>query len=170
MRLDGKSAIMTDGAATTIGEIHIKSMRTILLITTVLTVLMMLWPSDVYAAGGIGFAQAEEGTWYCRGDDPIATLNCAQRKCGVDAKGRECVRTRWCDAAGWSGLMTVFLLDFHSTEIICGAPTETALRAGLRAFCAGNEYAQSCSIFLVVDPDGKERELTDESFPGPKAN
>ena len=118
---------------------------------TMLIVLVMLWPgADVLAAGGIGFAQAEEGTWYCWGDNPVATLNWARRKCRTGAEGQKCFRTKWCYGPGWSGLMTVFLSEFHSTEIICGAPSETALRSGLKAFCAGNEIAQSCSIFLLI--------------------
>ena len=198
MRLDRKTAVLTDGsfsickriaerltrddtqvliadlnehdAVATVGGIFIRSMRTILSIASMLTVFIMLWSGDLHAADGIGFAQAEEGTWYCRGDDPVATLDCARRKCRAQSGGQECFQTKWCGAAGWSGLMGVFLSEFHSTEIICGAPSEAALRAGLKAFCAGSEYAQSRSIFLLVDPDGKKSELLDESFPGPKAN
>ncbi len=145
-------------------------MPTLWTVATVLTGLMMLWPGAAHAADGIGFAQAEEGTWYCRGDNPVTTLDCARRKCRTEAGGQQCFRTKWCYGAGWSGLMTVFLTEFHSTEIVCGAPSEAALRAALKAFCAGNEYAVSCSIFLLIDAEGKEQSLSGTSFPGPKAN
>ncbi len=131
--------------------------------------LLMLLPAGAQAANGIGFAQAEEGTWYCRGDDPVATLNCARKKCLADSGGQECYRTQWCFSARWTGLMTVFLPDFHSTEILCGAPSKRALTAGLKAFCADNKNATDCSVFLIIDPAGKKYDISDVNFRGPKA-
>jgi len=130
--------------------------------------LFMMSPA-AHAASGIGFAQAEEGTWYCKGDDPVAALKCAAKKCEAEAAGQGCVRTKWCFNARWSGFMTVFLPDFHSTEIICGAPDRQALHAAFKAYCAGNKYALNCSLSIMIDPSGKELEITDAEFPGPKA-
>ncbi len=134
-----------------------------------LTIILLL-PNSLYAAEGIGFAQAEEGTWYCTGDNPVNTLNCAREKCKAEADGQGCYRTRWCYGGGWSGLMTVFLSDFHVTEIICGAPSQEALKAALVAFCNGNEYATECSISLTIDPTGKEQEVLGADMPGPAGN
>lgn len=54
---------------------------------------------------GIGFAQAEEGTWWCREADAGMALGCALDKCRKESNGQDCVATRWCTPAGWSGLM-----------------------------------------------------------------
>ncbi len=108
---------------------------------------------------GIGFAQAEEGTWYCRGDNTVATLDCARAACVAGASGQDCYRTAWCYPAQWGGLMTVWLGEFHSTQIICGAPSQEALQQAMEAFCTGNPYAVSCDLFLVIDPDGAETEV-----------
>lgn len=120
------------------------------------------------AQQGIGFAQAEEGTWYCRGDNATATLKCAQDKCRREASGQQCYRTRWCYGRGWSGLMTVWLSETHGTEILCGAPNRAALMSSLKAFCEGNEWARECSVSLVIDPEGKETETQDVTYRGGK--
>ena len=59
--------------------------------------------------------------------------------------------------------MTVWLGEFHSTQVICGAPSLEALEQALEAFCIGNLYAQSCDIFLTIDPDGLEKEYVRNS-------
>jgi len=108
---------------------------------------------------GIGFAQAEEGTWWCRGDNTVATLDCARAACVEEAGGQQCYRTAWCYPARWSGLMTVWLGESHATQIICGAPSRDALELALEAFCIGNIYAASCDMFLTIDPAGLEKEV-----------
>jgi hypothetical protein len=108
---------------------------------------------------GIGFAQAEEGIWYCRGGDPVQALNCAREKCRAEGSGQSCARTAWCYPARWTGVMVVWFDDFHATVPLCGAPSATALRAALKAVCAGSEGATSCSPLFVIDPDGKEHSL-----------
>lgn len=117
---------------------------------------------------GIGFAQAEEGTWSCRADDPVTALNCARDKCRKEGQGQECWRVRWCFPSGWSGLMVVWLGDIHTTEIMCGAPSRQAARAALTALCEGNEHADRCGILSVTDPDGKEEQLDEPEMPGGK--
>lgn len=115
---------------------------------------------------GIGFAQAEEGTWWCRGDNTIEALDCARARCDAEAGGQECLRTAWCYPAGWSGLMTIWLGEFHTTEIVCGAPSRGSLEAALAAFCIANPFAVSCDTFLLIDPEGNELDAF-LSFTGP---
>jgi hypothetical protein len=117
---------------------------------------------------GIGFAQAEEGTWLCRHELPEEALACARELCAEQAAGQDCWPTTWCFPAGWSGMMVVWLPDFHFTEALCGAPSETALTEALRSFCAEEESATNCDLFTIIDPDGNER-ASDISYPGPAA-
>jgi hypothetical protein len=56
--------------------------------------------------------------------------------------------------------MTVWTGEFHSTEIICGAPSRDALQQALEVFCNTNPYAERCDVFLFIDPDGVEEEMT----------
>lgn len=118
---------------------------------------------------GIGFVQAEEGTWFCRHEDLDEALSCAREHCAEQAPGQECWATNWCFPANWSGTMTVWLPDFHTTQVLCGAPTEKALTAALAALCAGDENATNCDVGLIVDPAGNERAVEGVSFPGPAA-
>jgi len=114
---------------------------------------------------GIGFAQAEEGTWWCRDGDPGKALSCALKKCASESGGQECHPTRWCLPAGWSGLMIVWLPEFHSTHIVCGLPGEPAVTAALTAICeAAPEYTR-CDLIRMIDPDGNETELAETIEP-----
>ena len=118
---------------------------------------------------GIGFAQAEAGAFLCRHEQPSEALACAREHCAEQAPGQECWPTAWCFPANWSEVLTVHLPDVQVTQVLCGAPTEGALTEGLRAFCAADEDATHCDFTLVVDPDGNERIVEGESFPGPAA-
>ena len=118
---------------------------------------------------GIGFAQAEEGTWLCRHEQPEEALACARELCAEQAPGQECWPTRWCFPSGWSGMMAVWLPDFHFTETLCGAPTEEALDEALKSFCIEEEGATHCDVTTVIDPEGNERVVDGRSFPGPAA-
>jgi hypothetical protein len=118
---------------------------------------------------GIGFAQAEEGTWWCNGARADTALECATRKCEAESGGQECRATRWCFPAGWTALMVVWLPEFHSTHVLCGMPGEEAATAAMRAICdAGDEFSQ-CDLVLTIDPDGKQSDLIGLSWPGPAA-
>ena len=77
-------------------------MRGISAIAAVIVMVMAVWPGAVHAASGIGFAQAKEGNWYCRGDDPVSVLNCARQKCRAKAGAQAYYRTKWCYGAGSS--------------------------------------------------------------------
>jgi len=116
---------------------------------------------------GIAFAQAEEGTWWCREEDPGKGLACALDKCRNEAPGQECHPTRWCLPAGWSGLMTVWLPEFHNTIALCGTSGEAALISALAALCADSPYVTRCTPFAMIDPDGNERPIDGLDWPGP---
>jgi hypothetical protein len=118
---------------------------------------------------GIGFAQAEEGTWLCRHEHPEEALACARELCSEQAPGQDCWPTAWCFPAGWSGMMVVWLPDFHFTETLCGAPSEAALVDALRTYCTAEEAATHCDLSTIVDPEGNERTVENQSFPGPAA-
>ncbi len=115
---------------------------------------------------GIGFAQAEEGTWLCRHEEASEALACAREHCLEEAPGQDCVQTAWCFPAGWSGTMTVWLADFHKTRVLCGMADEDTLRLMLAALCLTELEATHCDLTLTVDPDGNEREIADVSFEG----
>lgn len=116
---------------------------------------------------GIGFAQAEEGTWMCRAGDPVTALDCARDLCRAEAGGQDCYRTTWCFPAQWAGIVTVFTSDFHSNHAICGAPSLDGLLTMMRAVCDHSEGATSCSVGMVVDPDGAEVDAAQEWTPQP---
>jgi hypothetical protein len=116
---------------------------------------------------GIAFAQADEGTWWCRGGDAGKTLACALDKCRKGAPGQECLASRWCGLAGWSGLMVIWLPEFHSTVPLCGAASQAAVVAALKALCANDEVVTRCDLVSLIDPDGNEKAVEDISWPGP---
>ncbi len=108
---------------------------------------------------GIGYAQAEEGTWFCRAGDPVTALNCARDQCRAQAGGQDCYRTAWCFPAGWAGVVTVWTADFHSNRPLCGAPSLPALLDAMRALCSEAPEATACDAGLVTDPAGAAVEL-----------
>ena len=129
----------------------------------------LLAPQPALADGpvGIAFAQAEEGTFWCRDADLRRAFDCAQKRCVREAGGQECQVTRWCLPAGWSGLMVVWLPEFHATQIVCGLPDQAAVGGALRAVCdAGAEFTR-CDLVRTIDPDGADHEVSDTSWPGP---
>lgn len=114
---------------------------------------------------GIGFAQAEEGTWLCRHEDPTEALACASEHCAEQAPGQDCIPTAWCYPARWSGVMTIWLPDFHTTKALCGMDDEAALKDVLAVLCKSSKDATHCELTLIVDPDGNEL-VADVSFAG----
>lgn len=130
-------------------------------------VLTVLWrPAAADAPEGIGFAQAEEGTWWCHGETVGAALDCARQQCLAESGGQACHATRWCYPAGWSALMVVWLPEFHATHILCGMPGPEAAAAAMQAICeAGAEFSR-CDLVLHIDPDGKETDVSETSWPG----
>jgi hypothetical protein len=132
-------------------------------------VLLAAAPLQAAAADGppgVGFAQAEEGTWWCHGSSLGATLDCARQQCLAEAGGQDCVATRWCQPAGWSVLMVTWLPEFHATHVLCGMPGQEAAAAAAKAICeAGAEFSR-CDLALFIDPDGNEIAAEDTSWPG----
>jgi hypothetical protein len=124
-------------------------------------------PAKAEGPVGIAFAQAEEGTWWCRGGDAGKALSCALDKCKEGANGQECHATRWCGLAGWSALMIIWLPEHHSTTIVCGTPGEAAAIASLKALCDNDEVVTRCQPIGTIDPDGKEQRIEDLEWPGP---
>jgi hypothetical protein len=119
---------------------------------------------------GIGFAQAEEGTWWCQAMAAAPALDCARQKCEAESGGQECHATRWCYPAGWSALMVVWLPEFHSTHALCGMPGRDAAIAAMKAVCdAGSEFTQ-CDLVLTIDPDGTQDDTVGITWPGPAAS
>lgn len=116
---------------------------------------------------GIGFAQAEEGTWWCQNTDPGKGLACALDKCRKESSGQECHPTRWCLPAGWSGLMTVWLPEFHNTIVLCGTSGEAAVVAALEALCDDSPYVTRCTPFAMIDPQGNGRPIEGLDWLGP---
>jgi hypothetical protein len=114
---------------------------------------------------GIGFAQAEEGTWICRAGDPVTALNCARDLCRAGAGGQDCYRTAWCFPSGWSGVLTVWLSDFHANRPICGASTLPALLDVMLALCNEAEGATACDVGMVFDPVGTEIDVAQHWVP-----
>jgi hypothetical protein len=126
------------------------------------------WGQDG-APQGIGFAQAEEGTWLCRHERVEEALACARELCAEQSPGQTCWATAWCLPANWSGVMTIWLGDFHTNHVLCGAPSEAALEGALQAICAGDQSATYCDVILIVDPEGNERQVEGVRFAGPAA-
>lgn len=118
------------------------------------------------APAGIGFVQAEEGTWFCRDADAAKAFDCAARKCAAEGGGQDCHPTRWCFPAGWSGTMTVWLSEFHTTVPICGAPSGQAAREALKALCAGFDDGHRCDLTAIIDPEGKAEAIEGVVWPG----
>ncbi len=139
-------------------------------IALIVSLLVALAAATVPAAadpGGIGFAQAEEGTWWCFGNDPVKALDCARRKCEAEGHGQTCYRTRWCFPAGWSGLMTIWLPEFHNTIPLCGAAGQAALTEAFKALCANDEVVTRCDVTTIIDPDGRVTSHDDIGWAGP---
>jgi hypothetical protein len=110
---------------------------------------------------GIGFAQAEEGTWSCRAGDPVTALNCARDLCQAEGGGQACFRTTWCFPAGWAGVLTVWTADHHANHPICGMPSLEALLGAMRVFCDNAPDATACDVGMVTHPFGMRVEVAE---------
>ncbi|WP_421723895.1 hypothetical protein [Bauldia sp.] len=114
---------------------------------------------------GIGFAQAEEGTWWCQDSDAATALACAKEQCATESGGQACFTTRWCAPSGWSGLMIVWLPEFHATHVLCGQPGRDAVRDAFVAICLAAPEFSRCDITLMIDPDGAVIDVTETIDP-----
>ncbi|MBN8996021.1 MAG: hypothetical protein J0H94_12410 [Rhizobiales bacterium] len=132
-------------------------------------VLALMSPAARAADGpvGIGFAQAEEGTFFCRDADPAKAFACALKQCRQAAGQQQCVATRWCSPAGWSGTMVGWLPEFHVTQVVCGTGGAEAVTAALQALCENTPEYSRCDMLSVIDPDGRVTQIDNVSWPGP---
>jgi len=111
---------------------------------------------------GIAFVQApEQGGGVCVAATPEEGFACAVEQCMADgARDEDCIRTNWCQPAGWS--VDIFVQHAegpHWHEVICGMPSEAIARAAALHVCDRSErdYLIECSVVQVYDPEGKER-------------
>lgn len=144
-------------------------MRPFLLSGALAALLLAAVPAAKAADGpvGIAFAQAEEGTFFCRDADASKAFACALKQCRDATNGQDCVATRWCTPAGWSGTMVGWLPEFHATQVVCGVGSAEAVRAALRAMCENTPEYSRCDLLSIIDPDGKVTQIDDVSWPGP---
>lgn len=110
-------------------------------------------------APAIAYAYAPEAAFEaCRGTDALEAGACARAACAKAAgvPARDCLILAACDAAGWSGAMSVQMMEAHFSTAICGAPSRAALLGEFRARCAGHaEYGiHACQVWRIDAPDG----------------
>ncbi|WP_210326138.1 hypothetical protein [Oricola nitratireducens] len=108
---------------------------------------------------GIAFVQApEQGGGVCTGATPEEGFACAVKQCMENgAADADCVRTNWCQPAGWS--VDIFVQHQegpHWHEVICGMPSEAIAKAAASHLCDMNErdYLIACTVVQVYDPEG----------------
>ena len=111
---------------------------------------------------GIAFVQApEQGSGVCLGSTPEEGFSCAVAQCMESgAADEDCIRTNWCQPAGWSVDNFVQHQEgLHWHEVICGLPTEGIARKAAEAACDPDEreYVSECSMVQIYDPDGAEQ-------------
>lgn len=111
---------------------------------------------------GIAFVQApEQGGGVCAGATPEEGFSCAVAQCMESgAADEDCIRTNWCQPAGWS--VDIFVQHqegLHWHEVICGLPTEGIARKAAEAACdpAERDYLLECSVVQMYDPEGAEQ-------------
>lgn len=135
------------------------------LLAALMTLFLAAAATGAEAQQGIGFAQAEEGTWHCRAGDPVTALDCARDLCRSEGNGQDCYRTAWCYPAGWSGVVALQLQEFRNNHPVCGAPSREGLLAAMQAYCEHAPFVVSCDVWLIVDPEGNEMEVGEHQIP-----
>jgi hypothetical protein len=90
----------------------------------------------------------------CHGASARAALDCARARCQRKASAGSCFAVTVCQPPGWAGLMGVQLSEVHFTSAICGAPTQEAAIAALRAFCQGHAGMRQCAVARLWAPNG----------------
>ena len=109
---------------------------------------------------GIAFVQApEQGGGVCVGATPEEGFSCAVAQCMESgATDEDCIRTNWCQPAGWS--VDVFVQHSegpHWHEVLCGLPTQAIAEAAAVHLCdrGQRDYLIECAVVQIYDPDGK---------------
>ena len=130
----------------------------------ILVIAALLFASSAVAQDGpqgIAFVQApEQGSGVCLGATPEEGFACAVAQCMESgARDEDCIRTNWCQPAGWS--VDIFVQHqegLHWHEVVCGLPSEAVAKATALHVCDRSErdYIIECSAVQVYDPEGKE--------------
>ncbi len=125
--------------------------------TATVLILFLLTSPALAGQQGVAFVTApEQAHTHCFADNADNAFKCAREKCHK-AGGQECLRTRWCYPAGWSGIMSINLsIGFHFPTELCGMPNREALVAAFETMCRNWENANQCNVGLIFSPDGKE--------------
>ncbi len=92
----------------------------------------------------------------CHGNSARAALDCARARCQRKAGSGACFAVNVCQPAGWAGLMGVQLSEVHFINAVCGAPTQEAVVASLRAFCQGHAGMRQCAVTRLWAPNGNQ--------------
>ena len=108
---------------------------------------------------GIAFVQApEQGDGVCTGTTMDEAFSCAVAQCVESgAADGDCLRTNWCQPAGWS--VDVFVQHRegpHWHEVVCGLPTENIAKSVGEEICDRTERDDliECSPVQPYDPEG----------------
>lgn len=141
--------------------------RLMIVFLAVVTALCAPSQGDAQSAKPKGVPQAfamvqapEAAVEACHGASAQAALDCALRRCQRKAGRGACYAVTACAPGGWAGIMGVKLKDVHFSDAICGAPSQPALVAALRAFCQGHGAGlEQCSLTQAWSPDGKPQKI-----------
>ena len=108
---------------------------------------------------GIAFVQApEQGGGVCTGATMDEAFSCAVALCmETGAADEDCLRTNWCQPAGWS--VDVFVQHRegpHWHEVACGLANRAIAEAVGEAICdrEARDYLIECATVQVYDPEG----------------
>ena len=156
------------------GESHVMSRRTlwcasIALALGALTSAVLTTSADAQtkrqpaAVGLNSFAAVqapEAATESCYAATAKAAQDCAMRKCQAKAGKGACFAVTLCAPGRWAGIMGVTVGEVSFADVLCGAPTEEALIAGLKSYCEGHlPQMKQCSLSEVWGPDGDKKRI-----------
>ena len=97
----------------------------------------------------------EAATESCYAATAKAAQDCAMRKCQAKAGRGACFAVTLCAPGRWAGIMSVTVGEVSFADVLCGAPTEDALVAGLKNYCEGHlPQMKQCNLSQVWGPDG----------------
>jgi hypothetical protein len=119
------------------------------------------------SAGAVGLnsfaaVQAPEAaTEACYAATPARAEACAMRKCRAKAGKGACFAVTLCAPGRWAGIMGVSVGEISFADVLCGAPTEAALIAGLKSYCEGHlPQMKQCGIAEIWGPDGTKKTVS----------
>lgn len=102
----------------------------------------------------------EAATEACYAATPARAEACAMRKCQAKAGKGACFAVTLCAPGRWAGIMGVSVGEVSFADVLCGAPTEAALIAGLKSYCEGHlPQMKQCSVAEIWAPDGAKKQV-----------